>query len=272
MKTSLYLLAVVTLLSGSCKKKSINPVLTEKQVDLQTHKLMTYSSSAGSKYLIVFESGLGNDASVWTEENIRRPLAAITDIMVYDRAGYGKSPAAPSPRTIDRLSDELAAVIAATAGERKVVIVSHSLGGLITRSYVAKHPEKVAALFFIDSSHELYNHWTQAEEDDLYNATKLKYGATSGASAEVRELREDLDYMATLPNLPDVPVTVITSMQTSTAISASDRQRLYNAHESLKEGVTVFKHLSTVKSGHFIMLDEPALLIENIRQLLSMLP
>lgn len=89
---------------------------------------------------------------------------------------------------------------------------------------------------------------------------------------EVRELREDLEYMSTLPNLPNVPVTVITSMQTSAGVSSADKQLWYNAHESLKNGVTVFQHLSTIKSGHFIMLDEPYLVIENIRQLLSKLP
>ena len=274
MKSSFFLtsLALLTLFCVSCKKKSFNPVLTEKQVDLGTHKLTSYSSSTGSKYLIVFESGAGNDASVWTEKDIRVPLSAISDLMVYDRAGYGKSQKGPAPRNIDRLSNELAAVIAANAGDRKIILVCHSLGGLIARAYAFKNPAKIAALLFLDSSHELYNHWTQAEEDNLYESTKAAYGSEAGILPEIRELREDLEYMTTLPNLPDVPVRVITSMQTSAAISTADRQLLFNAHESLKAGVTDFQHLSTVKSGHFIMLDEPSLVIDNIKQLLSKLP
>jgi len=272
MKRSFFLLTLLTLLLVSCKKKLTHPSLTEKQIDLGTHKLMSYSSSSGSKYLIVFESGLGNDASIWTEENIRMPLSSISDVMMYDRAGYGKSQEGPSPRTIDRLSDELAAVIAAIAGERKVIIVSHSLGGMIARSYAIKNPSKIAALLFLDPSHESANHWTQAEEDSLYDATKKTYGAGPGLLQEVRALREDLDYMSTLPNLPDVPVTVITSMQESAEVSSIDKQLWYNAHESLKNGITVFEHLSTIKSGHFIMLDEPSLVTENVKQLLSKLP
>lgn len=272
IKTSFLLLTLFTLTGVSCKKKSADLVLSEKKVDLGTHKLMTYSSSSGSKYLIIFECGLGNDAGVWTEENIRKPISAISDMVVYDRAGYGKSEKGPSPRNIDRLSDELAAVIASAAGNRKVIIVSHSLGGLIARAYAIKNPAKIAALLFLDPSHELYNHWTQAEEDKLYETNIPIYGAQSGTVQEIRELREDLDYMRTLPNLPDVPVRVITSMQTSATISAADRQLLFNAHESLKTGITDFQHLATTKSGHMIMLDEPLLVTENIRQLLNKLP
>ena len=272
MKTSFFLLTFLILLFISCKKESVDPILSERKVDLGTHKLMTYSSSTGSKYLVVFESGLGNDASVWTEDKIRIPLSAVSDVMMYDRAFYGKSQKGPSPRTIDRLSDELASVISAIAGERKVIVVSHSLGGMIARAYAIKNPSRIAALLFLDPSHELSNHWTQSEEDSIYDATKKTYGAGLAALPEIRELHEDLDYMSTLPNLPDVPVTVITSMQTSATISSADRQIWFNAHESLKNGVTVFQHLSTIKSGHFIMLDEPSLVIENIRQLLSKLP
>lgn len=274
MKTSLILIpfTLLTLLCVSCKKKSFEPVLTEKQIDLGTHKLTAYSSSSDSKYLIVFESGLGNDASVWSENDIRRPLSAISDIMVYDRAGYGKSQKGPAPRTIDRLSNELGVAIAAIAGERKVIIVSHSLGGMIARAYAIKNPSKIAALLFLDSSHELYNNWTQAEEDRLYKLAEITAGAGFPGLPEVREFNEDFLYMRALPNLPDVPVTVITSMQTSAEISNADRQLFYNAHESLKNGVTDFKHLTTIKSGHFIMLDEPSLVMDNIKQLLSKLP
>jgi len=40
----------------------------------------------------------------------------------------------------------------------------------------------------------------------------------------------------------------------------------------LKTGVTDFTHVATTKSGHFIMIDEPNLVIDNFKLLISKLP
>lgn len=273
-KTSFILIPVffLTLICISCKTKSVYPALTEKQVDLVTHKLTMYFSSSATKYLIVFESGLGDGASIWNEKNIPIQLAAVSDVLIYDRGGYGKSQKGPSPRTIDRLSDELNNVITAIAGNRKVILVSHSFGGMITRAYAIKNPTKIAALLFIDPAHELFNHPSQAEEDRIFDAAKAAYGVDFGATSEARELLEDSEYMAKLPNLPNVPVTVITSMKADAAHSQAEYQFWFNAHESLKTGVTDFQHITTIKSGHYIMIEEPTLVMENIKQLLAKLP
>ena len=75
-----------------------------------------------------------------------------------------------------------------------------------------------------------------------------------------------------MPNLPDVPVIAITSMKIDAEHDMADRQLWYDSKESLKAGVTDFTHITTIKSGHFIQLDEPKLVLENIKLLLSKLP
>ena len=248
------------------------PAFTETQVDLTTHKLTAYSYIKNTKYLVVFESGLGDASAVWTEKNIHTQVAPLTDVVLYDRAGYGKSAKGPAPRDINKLRTELETLINKFANGRKVILVAHSLGGMIIRDYAIKNPAKTAALLFVEPSHELYNHPTQTEEDLIYNTLNTAYGADFGGTMEARQLIEDSQYMQGLSNLPYVPVIVLTSMKTDAQHTAADSQNWFAAHEALKTGVTGFTHLTTTNSSHYIQREEPGLVIDNIKLLLSKLP
>lgn len=258
---------------NSCDKEHLNPDnFATTTINLSTHKLTSYSIIKNSKYLIVFESGLGDDHSIWNKKNLPFTMSAKQDVLLYDRAGYGKSEKGPAPRDIPKLSGELENVINRFANNRKIILVGHSLAGMIMRDYAIKNPLKVAGILFIDPSHEAYNNPSQAEEDLIFNAFLSNYGANFGATMEARELIEDTQYMTTLSNLPDVPTIILTSMKVDATHNATDRQNWYNAHESLKIGITDFTHISTTNSGHYIFLEEPNLVLDNLNLLISKLP
>lgn len=77
--------------------------------------------------------------------------------------------------------------------------------------------------------------------------------------------------------MPNVPVIVLTSMKQNAdniaadKMNGSSRQGCYNAHEQLKNGVIDFTHIATTNSGHYIMYEEPSLVINNIKLLISKL-
>ena len=261
------------LVVASCKKTyDLTPPFAETKIDLITHKLTSFTAIKNTRYLVVFESGAGNDHTVWTNKGVATQINSNFDVLMYDRAGYGKSENGPTPRNIDRLRSELESLINSFSDGRKVVLIGHSLGGLIIRDYAIKNPLKTAALLFVDPSHEFYNKPSQADEDLLYETAKNAGGANSGVALEIREFIEDLKYTSTLPSLPNVPVIVLTSMKMDDSHSQSDKQTFYDAHELLKNGVTDFTHITTTKSGHFIMLDEPTLVTDNFNLLISKLP
>ncbi len=106
----------------------------------------------------------------------------------------------------------------------------------------------------------------------LYEASKSANGANFGGTLEAREFIEDLQYTSTLPSLPNIPVIVLTSMKVDATHTSADMQTWYKAHELLKNGVTDFTHIITTNSGHFIMIDEPSLVIDNFNLLISKLP
>ncbi|MFQ6599888.1 alpha/beta fold hydrolase [Flavobacterium sp. C3NV] len=264
-------------ISCSDDDKNQNKEYPGTTVDLGTHKLMAYSVSKQSKYLVVFKSGHGNDHTSWYSTGKSSEIVSISDfldsdVVLYDRAGYGKSGFNTEPRDIRKLRSELETVVNQFANGRKVVLVGHSLGGLIIRDFAIKNHEKVAGLVFVDASHEKYNHYSQEQIDLFYSNYKTAYDSNSGIALETLQLIEDFKYSATLPNLPDVPVIAITSMKTDAEHNLADRQLWYDSKESLKAGVTDFTHITTIKSGHFIQLEEPKLVLDNIKKIVSKLP
>lgn len=271
--TKFVLILIGLSLILSCNKVKIK----EKTIDLSSHKLVTYSVIKNTKYLVVFESGLGFDHTSWNRSNIIQEVSSFTDVLLYDRAGIGKSEKGPGPRNIERLSAELGSVIDNLSEGRKVILVGHSLGGVIIRDYAIKNPEKTAAILFVDPSHELYNHFSQSIEDTICKSMGSFFGPNSGGVSEAGELIEGLQYSSTLPDLPNVPVVVITSMRqdpdnnASDKVNGSSRQGLFDAHEQLKKGVTDFTHIATTNSGHDIMWDEPNLITDNVKLLISKL-
>ena len=278
MQKMISLLISLVFVSSCSKDDNLNVTFTKDFVELSAHKLRTFSVETNSKYLIVFESGLGDDHTVWQAKHVAEDISKKMDVVIYDRGGYGESTINNDPRNIDRLRTELESVIDKYANGRKLILVGHSLGGLIIRDYAIKNPDKTAALLFVDPSHENYNQPTQEVEDLIYDSFKDAYGANFGGTKEVRQLIEDLAYTSELPNLPNVPVVVLTSMKQDNANTTADqtynktRQDWYKAHDLLKSGVADFTHIQTTNSGHYIMKEEPNLVIENLNLLISKLP
>ncbi|MCU0393452.1 MAG: alpha/beta hydrolase [Thermoflexibacter sp.] len=259
---------LLPLLFSCSKVEKTNAKLAEEKMQLSQYQLAVYSSIQSSNDLIVFEAGLGDDHSIWAKGDFLAQISSKSSILLYDRAGYGKSTIDESTRGIAQLSSDLSKVIDKYSNGRKVILVGHSLGGMIIRDYAIKNPSKVSSLLFIDPSHEAYNTPTQAQEDLIYNAFLIEKGTHFGGTREARQLVENTSYLQTLPPLPNIPVIVLTSMKTDLTHSQNDRQKWFSAHQQLSKGVSNFLHLTTNQSGHYIMLDEPNLVLNTLEMLL----
>jgi len=279
MKIILFIIGVMGF-SACNRDKDKDIVFSEKDVTVSpSHSLKTFVYQCETNnYVAVFEQGLGDDHTVWQEKKVALQIAARCDVILYDRAGYGQSTIDTSRRNIDRLRRELETVILAHAGSKPVILVGHSLGGLVIRDYAIKSSSKVAALLFVDPSHEDYNQPDQLQEDQVFDAFFAAYGENFGGTKEARELIEDMAYIALQGSLPNVPTCVLTSMKSDAGNNSADamnnktRQDWYNAHETLKLGLTDFTHVQTLQSGHYIMREEPSLVISCFNELFSRLP
>lgn len=52
------------------------------------------------------------------------------------------------------MADDLDGIVALAAGTAPVVLVGHSLGGILARRYAARYRSRVAGFVFLDSAHE----------------------------------------------------------------------------------------------------------------------
>jgi len=270
---------IIAISSVSCHQV-VEPVFQIDSVDIPSgHSLVTCISQKRSpEYFVLLESGLGDDHSVWQQGTLPEQLLNSCDVIMYDRGGYGKSGIDNNPRNIDRLRQELEIVVNKYSEGRKVILIGHSLGGLIIRDYAIRNPGLTAGILFIDPSHESYNQPSPSVENSIYESFFHAFGANFGGTREAKELIEGLEYISNQGNLPDVPVVVLTSMKQDAGNNESDlvnnksRQDWYNAHEELKMGLSDFTHIQTLNSGHYIMKEEANLVLSGFNLLFSKLP
>jgi pimeloyl-ACP methyl ester carboxylesterase len=125
--------------------------LTERFVELADgRRLRAIVAGDGPGPLVVFEAGMSAPAAEWV--HTQRQISARARTLSYDRAGYGGSDDVSGARTLDRLAADLAALLDALGETAPVVLVGHSWGGPILRTFASQHPERVAGLVFVDAS------------------------------------------------------------------------------------------------------------------------
>ncbi|MGC5009437.1 alpha/beta fold hydrolase [Streptosporangium sp. DT93] len=100
---------------------------------------------ASPEVAVIFTHGWVMNRHCWHFQ--REALAGRATLIFYDQRGHGDSSAgALDARTVDRLGDDLAAVIEATVPEGlPVVLVGHSMGGMTIMAFAGRHPGTLAA-------------------------------------------------------------------------------------------------------------------------------
>ncbi len=125
-----------------------------KLIDVGGYRLHLYCTGAvrpGSP-TVILEEGIGSTSLVWSK--VQPGVASFTHVCSYDRAGYGWSDMGPLPRTNRRMVTELHTLLTRAGVPGPYVLVGHSSGGLIMRLYAFTYPQQVAGLVLVDSSHE----------------------------------------------------------------------------------------------------------------------
>ena len=100
---------------------------------------------------VVLDSALAGSSLSWSE--IQPELANMTEVVSYDRAGFGWSDASPTPRTVDNMVAELDRLLDGAGVEPPYVLVGHSYGGWIAQLFASRHRAKVAGVVLVDAPH-----------------------------------------------------------------------------------------------------------------------
>jgi len=125
----------------------------ETMVSLADGRGLHLKCSGEGQPTVILDAGLGLDSSVWIR--VQPALAAITRTCAYDRAGYGQSDPGPLPRDTAGRTNDLVALLDATAEPGPFVLVGHSAAELPARLAAARRPDLVAGLVLVDPGADL---------------------------------------------------------------------------------------------------------------------
>jgi pimeloyl-ACP methyl ester carboxylesterase len=165
------------------------PAPPGRLVDLGGHKLHVNCTGKGSPTAVV-ENGLGDFSFDWIL--VQNKVAAFTRICTYDRSGYAWSEPGPKPRTFAQINLELRDALSRLNEHGPFLLVGHSYGGPVIRSYAEIYPHDIAGMVLVDSAFE-------GERVGIGNnkTMRLGDGAKGLSIPPARETMKDSDKPAT---------------------------------------------------------------------------
>ena len=227
-------------------------------------------------YTVIFESGFGRDLNVWRK--VAPDVARSNKVVTYSRAGHGRSEARPGTPTLASRTDELEQMIAAAGLTPPFVLVGHSYGGFVIRSYAARHPGEIAGMVFVDPSDEhqlteLRKLDTAAVDNDNRLLAQFMPPKFQPELSQVQAILDSGKLNLAGP-LPDVPVVVLTSVQrreqpemfleTPAAVEV-----WRDLHARFFRGFSSGSHVVTPHSGHNIHQEQPQLVIAAVAEVIA---
>lgn len=135
-------------------------------IDVNGSKVHVQRMGTGSP-IVLFESGILGDSLVFYEVHLE--VSKFTHTISYDRAGMGYSEHSSNPeRTSKVIATELAELVETLNLEEPLILTGWSAGGLYVREFAAQHPEMVAGMILIDSSHENQNNGLPEDIEEFF--------------------------------------------------------------------------------------------------------
>lgn len=120
------------------------PVRTDDGVRLHA----TGHGDGDASVTVVMLHGWTLDSRLWRHQIADLPGRAGVPVraITYDARGHGRSGAARRDAAcLEQLADDLRSVLAELAGDSRVVLVGHSMGGMTVLEYAARHSADFAA-------------------------------------------------------------------------------------------------------------------------------
>jgi pimeloyl-ACP methyl ester carboxylesterase len=278
-----YLLSIAVLFfTASCKKslpENTNKTMPVAMVTIN-QKLTEVSKTIGSTPSIVLIGGFGSELSTW--KNLYAVLNNGSAIFTYNRAGIGGSENISGIRDAKAVAVEMKIILEANNIHPPYVLVAHSMGGIYARMFYHLNPGKVKGIVLVDATHEnqldsLLSMIPQPDRNFAYASMVAVNDSilnTYPAGSEKEEFRANFATNYTqirqYPAITAIPVCVITSTKVSESNPpfVVDIQKALHQQWAVSAGVNG-KFVETNKSGHYIHVEEPGLVADGIRWVLS---
>jgi pimeloyl-ACP methyl ester carboxylesterase len=215
---------------------------------------------------VVFESGFGNDSSVWAAIQPRIQAAGV-QTFVYDRAGMGQSVIDTSaPYSLDNDVHILRTVLTRCGVKGPIVLVAHSYGGAIGL-VAATRDDRIKGVVLLDAI--VPGAWTAAEVDKNLKAMRLQYD-------EIRQKAPDLAKVAIPPRtareVNETPVSdrlpIIDIVAEKGQADPDSAKAWRAAHVAFTDHHPQRTFVLAEGSAHKVMADKPDLVVNSVLTML----
>jgi pimeloyl-ACP methyl ester carboxylesterase len=274
-----------------------------RAVDIGGGRTIYLTCTGSGSPTIVLVSGLGERADNWSvtadpgrdDQAVYPQAARMSRVCAYDRPGTetmtangreaSRSSSVPQPTTGTAAAADLDAVLTAAGEPGPFVLVGHSYGGDIIRLYAAAHPGDVAGLVLVDALSEDLPERLTAQQ--TANLEKLNSPTTQGRPPGAEEFRfsvvfPELRAISTTPIVPTVVLSAdrkvisaadIASGQLPPFVDQAFADALWAAQLAAQDELAATfpgaTHITSTNSGHYIHVEQPQVVVQAIREVLS---
>ena len=164
-----------------------------KLIDIGGYKLHLNCSGKGNLTVILI-SGASNFSFDWTL--VQDKLSKSIKVCSYDRPGLAWSDPGPMPRSIKQDVYELHELLSEAKIKPPLILVGHSLGGIIARLYARQYPIDIAAIVLVDATSEnaILNVNGKIERVRLLASTGKK----------IPPIKKNIDTLTKIPKMKEV--------------------------------------------------------------------
>lgn len=258
-------------------------------VDVGGRRLMFHCAGQGSP-TVILEAGSGSTSESWAKVQFGGDRSYR--VCSYDRANLGDSDEAPKPRTYLDMANDLHALLVNAQIGGPYILVGHSGGGSLVRVFRDQYPEQVVGLVLVDSAHpdmgsrllaglpprslfeskalRFWRIWLSYMSDSQGSRYPDQEGLdTKAGNAQVKAARPlgSLPFVV-ISRSPDNP-TFENTLPLPAGTNAKLRQIWQGLQSELAELSTNSAQIIATHAGHDIPAEEPELILEAIRKLVS---
>jgi pimeloyl-ACP methyl ester carboxylesterase len=221
-----------------------------------------YIQQHSKSVTIIMDAGYGDDSTTWRQ--VADEVSTYANVLLYDRAGLGKSGTSTNRRTSKEMVRELHQLIKQLDIASPFILVGHSFGGVNMQLFASEYRDEVTGLVLVDT--------TPSDYRERFLPTMSREFQNAYSKQFVREGNYD-EFMESLHQVKQanldlsIPTTIISAGKKD--FYSAENQRLWNVLQKEMTGISSnATFVIAEQSAHYIQRDEPHLIVEAIRKLI----
>ncbi len=250
---------------------------TEVEVDGRQVDTRCGGGKSGPSVLLVagFDTPL---AAAW--DPVQAGIGAFARVCAYDRLGVGGSGKPPKSQTFEDMAQTLEGVVTQLKVKRPVVLVAHSLGGMVAATWAAEHPKDVRGIVMVDATGPgfpqrvldmLPRNGRTAGAQMRNGFAELLRPAKNREHLDGRLAFEQVDQLAPIVGVPMIVLThSVSDFGDVRPQVAADLESYWEEGQNRWLRLASAARIERVDlAGHFIQGDQPEVVIERTRDLVA---